>query len=424
MKTILPLTAFYKAVICFSARTFNVRSFLTAFCIILLVVFSNANAYGQVPGGFTWQAVLRDASGALKANASVEIQITILKGNPEGNNVFNEIHNVTTSPMGLVNLVVGSENTADFNAIDWATGPYFIKIEVDGSDMGTSQLFSVPYALYAAAGAGEPGPQGEQGPAGEQGLQGEPGIQGPPGERGIQGPPGEQGIQGPKGDMGEQGIQGPKGDRGLQGIQGIQGPPGPATTDASALTTGELSTDRYNAYLDLLRAGNLNNNSPLSIMLQMQADDRYNKEIAFFAYNSEDDDYTAALFVGQKIQFDQEKFDIGACFDNSRSRFVAPIDGIYHFSAAVYFYTNKTSSNNYLRVYVNGVFYCNIAVDDCGLTCGINGSVTLVLNRSDYVEIRLDVLVDSYANPKIYGTWGSAEVPITIFSGHLVNPLY
>ena len=174
----------------------------------------------------------------------------------------------------------------------------------------------------------------------------------------------------------------------------------------------------------MLRAGNLNNDSPLSIMLQMQADERYNRSIAFFAFNSEDDDYTAELFVGQKIQFDQERFDIGACFDNSRSRFVASVYGIYDFDAAVHFYTHKTSSNNYLRVYVNGVFKCNMAIDDCGLTCGINGSVTLVLNRADYVEIRLDVLIDSYADPTIYGTWGSGEVPITYFSGHLVNPLY
>ena len=416
-----------------SAKTSMTSSFLKAgspqvrissFAALLLFLFSVAGALCQVPGGFNWQAVLRDGSGSLKANTSVVIKLSIIQGSPEGINVFSETHHVSTSNTGQVNLVVGSGNTVDFNAINWADGPYFMNVEVDGSDLGTSQLLSVPYALYAAAGVGEQGPQGEPGPQGEQGIQGPNGDKGDQGTQGPQGDKGEQGIQGPKGEKGDQGIQGPKGDRGPQGIQGIQGPPGPPTTDASALTTGELSTDRYNAYLDLLRAGNLNNDSPLSIMLQMQADDRYNKDIAFFAYNSEDDDYTAALFVGQKIQFDQEKFDIGACFDNSRSRFVAPIDGIYHFSAAVYFYTNKTSSNNYLRVYVNGVFYCNIAVDDCGLTCGINGSVTLVLNRSDYVEIRLDVLVDSYANPKIYGTWGSAEVPITIFSGHLVNPLY
>jgi hypothetical protein len=35
------------------------------------------------------------------------------------------------------------------SAIDWSTGIYFIKITVDGVEMGTSQLLSVPYAQYA-----------------------------------------------------------------------------------------------------------------------------------------------------------------------------------------------------------------------------------------------------------------------------------
>jgi hypothetical protein len=379
------------------ARDVPVREFMQVIRIFLFAVFSFTTALCQAPSGFTWQAVLRDASGAVKANTSLEIVLSIIKGSPSGYCVYNETHNITTDGMGLVNLVIGSKDVTVFDAIDWAAGPYFLKIEVDGAELGTSQLLSVPYALYAASGVGEPGPQGEQG---------------------------DPGPQGSKGDKGDPGIQGPKGDRGPQGIQGNPGPAGPATTDASALTTGELSTDRYNAYLDLLRAGNLNNDSPLSIMLQMQADTRYNKGIAFFAYNVEDDEYTADMFEGQKIQFDREKFDIGACFDNGRSRFVAPVDGIYEFSSSVYFYTHKTYSNNYLRIYVNGVFQCNIAMDECGTTCGINGSVTLVLNRSDYVEIRLDVLIDSYAEPIIRGTWGSAEVPITFFSGHLVNPLY
>ena len=199
---------------------------------------------------------------------------------------------------------------------------------------------------------------------------------------------------------------------------------GPPATDASDLKTGELSTDRYNAYVDLLLAGNLNNDSPLSILLQMQADDRYSKGIAFFACNSEDDDYTAEMFVGQKVQFDIEKFDNGACFDNSKSRFVAPIDGIYHFSSHVSFYIHKSASYNYLRCYVNGVFYCIMSFNSEGYTSGINGAVTLKLNKGNYVDIRLDVVNDTYADPVIHGYWGSDDVPATYFSGHLVCPLY
>ncbi|MDB9721242.1 DUF1566 domain-containing protein, partial [Winogradskyella sp.] len=49
----------------------------------------------------------------------------------------------------------GTPVTGTFAAIDWATGPYFIKTEIDPTGgtsytiTGTSQLLSVPYALHA-----------------------------------------------------------------------------------------------------------------------------------------------------------------------------------------------------------------------------------------------------------------------------------
>jgi uncharacterized protein (TIGR02145 family) len=57
----------------------------------------------------------------------------------------------------LINLIIGEGNLlfGTIDTIDWSKGPYFIKVEFDlegGSDyaeMGTSQLLSVPYALYA-----------------------------------------------------------------------------------------------------------------------------------------------------------------------------------------------------------------------------------------------------------------------------------
>jgi hypothetical protein len=58
----------------------------------------------------------------------------------------------------LVSLEIGSGTivTGTFAGINWATGPYFIKTETDPTGgtaytiVGTNQLMSVPYALYAA----------------------------------------------------------------------------------------------------------------------------------------------------------------------------------------------------------------------------------------------------------------------------------
>jgi hypothetical protein len=79
----------------------------------------------------------------------------------------------------------GTVTVGSFAAIDWANGPYFIKTETDPAGgtnytiTGTTQLLSVPYALYAASsGSSIPGPQG---PAGPQGNDGAIGPQGPAG---------------------------------------------------------------------------------------------------------------------------------------------------------------------------------------------------------------------------------------------------
>ena len=116
---------------------------------ILLSYLASIYSFSQSPAEFNYQAVLRDASGNIRANAGVTLNIQILQGSPAGTAVFNETHTVNTNNFGLVNLEIGSYNPAGFSAIDWANGPYFIKIIVDGTEMGTSQLLSVPYALYA-----------------------------------------------------------------------------------------------------------------------------------------------------------------------------------------------------------------------------------------------------------------------------------
>ncbi len=121
---------------------------ITAFLILGFAAFA------QTPQSFNYQAVLRDANGQVLANHDVEIGIVLLQGSATGTEVFSETHLLTTNGFGLANLQIGSENTTGMENIDWSAGPYFIKISVDGSVMGTSQLLSVPYALFAGAVAG------------------------------------------------------------------------------------------------------------------------------------------------------------------------------------------------------------------------------------------------------------------------------
>ena len=120
------------------------------------------NSFAQAPQKMTYQAVIRDVGNALIANTSVGVQISILTGSQTGTAVYIERHTITTNTNGLATLNVGEGTpvAGTFATIDWSTGSYFIKTETDPtggttySISGTSQLLSVPYALYAESAGG------------------------------------------------------------------------------------------------------------------------------------------------------------------------------------------------------------------------------------------------------------------------------
>jgi uncharacterized protein (TIGR02145 family) len=127
-----------------------IKRFLLKSILILAGVLLTVSAFCQAPQSFKYQAVLRDASGNILSSSSKTIEVDILQGTITGTVVFTETHNITTNEQGVININIGSVNATDFAAINWSSGAYFIRIKVDGTDMGTSQLLSVPYALYSS----------------------------------------------------------------------------------------------------------------------------------------------------------------------------------------------------------------------------------------------------------------------------------
>lgn len=123
----------------------------------IMLLPQKANA--QSPEKMSYQAVVRNASNALVVNTGVGMKISILKGSSAGTEVYKELFNPNpmTNANGLVSLEIGTglPLTGTFSAINWSSGPYFIKTETDPtggtnySIVSTSQLMSVPYALYA-----------------------------------------------------------------------------------------------------------------------------------------------------------------------------------------------------------------------------------------------------------------------------------
>ena len=238
-------------------KIFNKSAHLLIIALAHLLI--NTSIFAQAPQKMSYQAVIRNTSGALVTSTSVGMKISILQGTATGNVAYSETQIASTNANGLVSLEIGSGTVVSgtFAGINWATGPYFIKTETDpiGSTnytiTGTSELMSVPYALFSANGTpGPAGPIGATGPQGIQGLPGTNGAAGATGSQGIQGltgttgavgATGPQGPQGPQGDQGPQGIAGTNGNDGAtgpQGPQGDQGPQGIAGTNGNDGATG------------------------------------------------------------------------------------------------------------------------------------------------------------------------------------------
>ena len=189
---------------------------------LVAIATISLSSFGQAPEGFKYQAVVRDAGNTILNNQAVGMQIEILQGGISGTPVYTESFTPTTNTYGLVNLEIGTGTTSDdFTIIDWANDTYFIRTSIDvtgGSSysvMGTSQLMSVPYALYAKTSGNGAGPIGPQGPAGADGIDGAIGATGPAGADGIDGAAGATGPQGPAGANGLDGATGATGQGGV-----------------------------------------------------------------------------------------------------------------------------------------------------------------------------------------------------------------
>src|SRR5215217_7841812 len=215
----------------------SIKTILTLF----IALMSCHMAFGQSGfSGINYQGVARNTNGTVLSNQSIKVKISILGGSNNGSVQYMEEHSLNTNALGLFTLQIGkgTPGTGTFAAIPWQNVNQYAKVEIalgGGSyvALGSTQLMSVPFALYAAS--GNPGPQGATGPQGTQGIQGIKGDKGDKGDIGNvggTGPAGAQGVQGLKGDTGNKGDKGeigntgPVGPIGAQGIQGVKGDKG------------------------------------------------------------------------------------------------------------------------------------------------------------------------------------------------------
>jgi hypothetical protein len=139
--------------------------------LLLVVLCTTATTYAQVsqaPDGIQFQALATDANGHPAAGRVIYVKDAIVAKTATGTIVYSETFKVTASSAGIFTIVLGkgtyASGVSSIANIDWANGPFFLnlKIAVEPSvpnaswnvnneyvDLGTSQFWSTPYALYA-----------------------------------------------------------------------------------------------------------------------------------------------------------------------------------------------------------------------------------------------------------------------------------
>ena len=129
----------------------NVILVFTCLFIANCFALATSSLLAQSPQGIPYQAVMRNADGSVMVNSAVSLTFMIHDGTANGTVVYQESHSLTSNAQGLVSCVVGNGVViqGNFAQINWGNGAKFLHVMMGSVDLGTQQMLSVPYALYA-----------------------------------------------------------------------------------------------------------------------------------------------------------------------------------------------------------------------------------------------------------------------------------
>jgi predicted phage tail protein len=137
-------------------KSFNKMKQLLTLLLLFVLTF---HVQAQAPGKFKYQAVARNTNNQPYSNTTLRIRFAMLENSASGTVRYLEEHTVTTSALGVfeANIGGGTVIQGSLNNVFWGEHAYFIRVELNPQPtggsfilMGTSQLLSVPYAIYSA----------------------------------------------------------------------------------------------------------------------------------------------------------------------------------------------------------------------------------------------------------------------------------
>ena len=129
--------------------------------LLLLSLLYCHIVFSQNHKGIAFQAVARTSNGVVMPNKLIQIRISIVKDTLAETLLYQEIKSVTTSPLGLFTILIGTSEPAKivtigaFEKINWTAGTYFIRVEIDPENnlqfirIGQQQIQYTAYAFSA-----------------------------------------------------------------------------------------------------------------------------------------------------------------------------------------------------------------------------------------------------------------------------------
>ena len=129
--------------------------------LLLLSLLYCHIVFSQNHKGIAFQAVARTSNGVVMPNKLIQIRISILKDTLTEELLYQEIKSVTTSPLGLFTILIGTSEPAKivtigaFEKINWTAGTFFIRVEIDPENhlqfirIGQQQIQYTAYAFSA-----------------------------------------------------------------------------------------------------------------------------------------------------------------------------------------------------------------------------------------------------------------------------------
>lgn len=121
-----------------------------AICCLFLL-----SAFAQSPQAIPYQAIIRNNDGTVMSNTALSLTFKIHDSSATGTIVYDETHSTSSNSLGLVSVNVGggSPVSGTFSSINWSNGAKYLQVLMNAGngdiDLGTQQMLSVPYALYA-----------------------------------------------------------------------------------------------------------------------------------------------------------------------------------------------------------------------------------------------------------------------------------